>query len=383
MQKLLFYGGLATWLLAAFPGWAQGQADPNPAEKTDTTAREPNKFIVLPVAFYTPETSLSFGAVGVYTFRFRQEADSTFPSQVQPAAAYTLLNQVLLYAPFRLYWQQERYLAYGELGYYRYNYLFFGVGNDQDPDFEELYGVDFPRIQVNLLRLLTPLGRRRPDGRREMLYGGLRYWYENYQMTEFDAEGQLVTGEVPGGAGGTTSALGLIFNYDTRDKIFFPRKGSFVEGFVETYRAGLGSDFRYDRLSLDASRYLTNRFGHVLAVNLYGVLTWGDPPFNQMALLGGPRKMRGFYLGRFRENHLLLAQTEYRARVYKRFGAVAFANYGGVAPTLGDFQLDQMRFTAGAGLRFVLDVPRELNLRLDYGYGRFGSNFYVTIGEAF
>ncbi len=42
-----------------------------------------------------------------------------------------------------------------------------------------------------------------------------------------------------------------------------------------------------------------------------------------MSLLGGTRRMRGYYEARFRDQNAALLQSELRFDVYKRLGAVA------------------------------------------------------------
>ena len=115
-----------------------------------------NNLFAIPLVFTSPETNWSFGALGTYTFRFKGESNTSRPSQLSVATAYTLNKQILFYVPFRLYWKDEKYLTYGELGYYKYNYFFHGIGNDQNPQFEELYDVNFPRIRWNMLYQIDP-----------------------------------------------------------------------------------------------------------------------------------------------------------------------------------------------------------------------------------
>jgi hypothetical protein len=67
---------------------------------------EPRKFIekssliVLPLAFYTPETRFGGGVGGLYAFRFGNEPEESRPSQVELGLAYTQNEQILLYLLF-------------------------------------------------------------------------------------------------------------------------------------------------------------------------------------------------------------------------------------------------------------------------------------------
>lgn len=78
----------------------------------------------LPLLYYTPETRFAFGVAAAATFRFRRDTASTIrPSQVTVGAAYTQNKQLLFYVPFQLFYNQNRYFAIGEVGYYKYNYF--------------------------------------------------------------------------------------------------------------------------------------------------------------------------------------------------------------------------------------------------------------------
>ena len=339
----------------------------------DTTQVAKNSFYGFPLVFYSPETNLGFGAAGIFAFRFRDELPSSQPSQLQMGFAYTLKKQVLLYFPFQLYYQNQKYYSYGELGYYRYIYKFFGVGNHTNPDVVENYSVIYPRIRLNFLQRVHP-----------GLYIGLRYWYEDFNITQLDPEGKLIKGDISGSSGGVTSGPGVVGIYDTRDNVFFPQHGLYAEAVIQTNAKATGSDFYYLTYSLDVSRYfLLEQLQHVVAVNLYSVSMRGCPPFNQLAMLGGSKKMRGYFEGMFRERDLLLLQAEYRAPIVWRLGLVGFISYGSVFHQWQDMQLAVFHLAGGGGLRFLLDKAKKINIRLDAGFGKKSSGFYLTIGEAF
>ncbi|MEL6538318.1 MAG: BamA/TamA family outer membrane protein [Bacteroidota bacterium] len=345
---------------------------PPDSVKNDTVKR--SSFLVIPIVYFTPETQWAGGAGGVYTFRFPKESDTTQASQLTFGGAYTQLRQVLSYVSGRVYWGEEKNVAYGEVGYYIYNYFFYGVGNKASVDQEELYGVRFPRARLNYLRQLSP-----------HWYGGLRYWYDGYEITDTEEGGALAADSIPGSRGGTVSAIGLVANYDTRDNIFWPSEGTFLEISGLVHAPWTGSDYRYRRLSIDASQFYTLPWwDHLLALNYWTDLTFGDPPFNDMPLMGGPKKMRGFYQGRYLDKQLMMLQAEYRMPVFWRFRAVAFGSIGGVAPRLSAFTQVPLRYTYGAGLRFLMDKTNQVNIRFDVGFDQEGTPaYYLTVGEAF
>jgi outer membrane translocation and assembly module TamA len=110
----------------------------------------------------------------------------------------------------------------------------------------------------------------------------------------------------------------------------------------------------------------------------------GNPPFYQLAMLGGASMMRGNYGGQYRDKALLAVQAEYRLPVWKRFGAVGFVGLGNVGPSIREINLSRLKYSLGGGLRYRLDSKEGTNLRLDFAWGsKASTGFYLTVQEAF
>jgi len=332
-----------------------------------------SSLIVIPILYYTPETRLAGGAAGLFTFFAQGQSDAQRRSQLQLGAAYTQERQLLLYFPFQVFFGGDAWQVAGELGYYRYVYRFFGIGNETRVEDEEFYDVHFPRVRLNLLKRLAPRH-----------YLGLRYWWDDYRIVRTEEGGLLDTGEITGSDGGVLSGAGLLWNVDSRDQIFYPTRGFWSETELFINHRVLGSDFNFQRLSIDAAAYFSKSPEQVWAINAWMVFLHGDPPFQELAFIGGPKKMRGYFEGRLRDKHLWMLQAEYRFLVTGRFGATVFTGAGTVAPDLASLFTRQVHFTFGAGARYRLSKKDPINLRLDLGVNGQGEFFpYLTVREAF
>ena len=324
---------------------------------------------VLPIVFFSPETSLGFG--GLINGNFYLQ-DSTYrPSNLLLGGAYTLENQLLLYLPYEFNWKQNKYILKGELGYYKYFYNYYGIGPDDSSEFE-VYTVDFPRFQINATNRISGFN-----------YLGIRYLFDSYNVKSLDPDGELLNEQIPGYQGSLISVLGIIYSYDTRDYIFAATQGWWITIFLDYNGPRTGSDFNFRRIILDAIKYFSFEGERVLALNLYGGAVGGNIPFQELMLYGGPKKGRGYYLGRLRDRNLLMLQAEYRFKVWKRFGAVIFGTLGNVGPTINEVNLLRPKYNLGAGLRYMINPADRLNVRLDFAFGKETSGFYVTFGEAF
>lgn len=327
----------------------------------DTTVR----FFGVPLVFYTPDTRWGGGVAGIVTFRGRP-----LRSSVSFSVAYTQRKQLLLWFPYQIFGRRGRWRAYGEVGFYRYLYQYFGIGNRYPYSYIETYTARYPRFRISALREI--------NSRHSV---GFRYWFDDYRIVEAEAQGEVAERKILGAEGGVSSAFGPVWLFDSRNNQFFPRRGWLVEGSVFGEHRLTVSDFNYLRATLDAARYFPAGWRNVMVVQFVAQFTAGSSPFFMLPQLGGSRLLRGYPAGKFRDKHMLAVQAEWRFALFWRLKGVAFAGTGGVFGSPGETL--RWRPNGGAGLRFEFDRKQRIHLRADYGFGDGISGFYLTVGEAF
>lgn len=362
---------LSSFFLIAAASFSQKEDTLTKKEARQVKKAERNWSLVgYPLLFYTPETRLGFGAAGAFNFKAGPKSDTLLnDSQILLGGAYTLEKQLLLYMPWKIFWDENKNYSFGEIGYYKYFFAYWGNGPNSEWDDVDTFQVDFPRIRIHYTHRVY-----------DKLSLGGALWYEDYQINS--SIGNLVSNTF-GGQGGITHGIGPLAVYDTRDQVFYPTKGWYMEGKVLAFPRFLGSDYTFTKGVLDVINYSTVHKGGVIASHFNYQFAKGNVPFNMMSVLGGTKRMRGYYEGRFRDDNAIILQTEYRLKLPWRFGLVAFADIGQVFDRFAYMKLNHWRWTAGGGIRFALDVERQINVRLDYGFGKNTSGFYLTIGEAF
>lgn len=326
----------------------------------------------LPIIFRLPETGFAGGALVTGTFKFKNDNELAKPSQISIGVAYTQKKQFLAYMPFSVFYANNKYYISGEVGFFKYNYKYFGIGENQIP--EETYGVDYPRLKILATKLIG-----------KNIYAGFRYQFENYQITSTEIGKELASGKIAGSESSRTSSLGISFLKDSRDAVFYPRSGTFAEFYILPTLKAFGADRNFNRIVLDAANYQSISKKIVFASNLYGSFIQGqNVPFNQLSLLGGAKKMRGLFEGKFRDKNFFLLQAESRFEVWKFIGLTAFSSLGYLGDDKNLLRFDKPKFTYGGGLRIKAIKKEHINIRVDYGIqpGEKG-NLYLTIGEAF
>lgn len=326
---------------------------------------------LFPVAFYTPETDFGFGALGIASFWLHGEERSTRSSSVQLGVSYTTKNQFLLYFPFEIYSDNEKWRVIGELGYYKYVYNYFGQGVTSLQENRETFEVTFPRVRFSMLREILP-----------NFSMGLGYQLDKYSNLNKDENGLLSNSDIKGNTGGTISNIGLLAFYDTRDDNFYPSKGFFIQGSIYTSSEFLGSSFNYSKFSLDTRYYQKVGKRKIIASNLFFGSSTSGTPFLDQFFMGGKRT-RGFSSRRFQDNAEASLALEYRFHISGRFGAAVFGSTSTVTPNFRALFSSPFKNSGGAGIRYIINKRDGVRIRADYGYSKEGGNFSFTIREAF
>ncbi|WP_207509126.1 BamA/TamA family outer membrane protein [Telluribacter humicola] len=328
--------------------------------------------VPVPVVFRLPETGFGAGAVVASTFSFARDSVGAKPSQLSFGVTYTQKKQILVFLPFTIFYDNNRYYFSGDNGWYKYNYFYYGIGEDRIE--QEIFDVQYPRVRLLASRLVAP-----------NTYLGLRYQYEGYNVTGTRPGGELASGRIEGSDFSRTSGLGLSILRDTRDIVFYPRRGIFAEAYVLPTSRIFGADRNFTRYYLDLSHYKSLHKKVVLATNYVASATVGDRvPFSQLSFLGGQKKMRGVYEGFFRDKNALIGQAEARWEVWRFIGLVGFGAVGVMGDEKDIIRLNKPKYTYGVGLRVTAQKKNHLNIRIDYGMSPYGhGNLYATIGEAF
>jgi hypothetical protein len=172
-----------------------------------------------------------------------------------------------------------------------------------------------------------------------------------------------------------------LIEWDSRNHLFVPSSGSWIQLRALAYRDWLGSDFDYETRSIDLRHYAGLAPDHVLALQGLLIRCSGEIPLADYPSLGNA--LRGVLDGRYNDRTLLMGQLEYRFPVWKRFSGVVFAGAGDVNDRLGHMTARELKLAAGGGLRFEIDPQERLRVRMDIGVSEGQAQFYLQFSEAF
>jgi hypothetical protein len=340
----------------------------------DTTdIREP-QFIAYPTLAYSPETSWELGLSTLFVYYAKKDTNNRL-SEINGFTFYTLRGQYGATFEHALYTHQNRWSFIGKSKFQNFPLLYFGIGPNTPDTHEALVEAQLLNIKERALKRIAT-----------NIFAGVEVDFQRLAKVEFVPNGSATVTKPPGHEGSANLGLGTGILYDDRHNVLNVRKGAFAELALLHYNTAWGSDFSFTSILSDNRWYQPLNHRNVLALQAYGQFTIGQPPFNQLSLLGGENLMRGYYTGRFRDKNQLAAQAEFRMLPLgftKRWGAAVFGATGTVFNRFHQLSLNNFVLAGGAGLRFLLFPKKDIFSRVDLAFTKEGTGIYLFIGEAF
>jgi hypothetical protein len=382
--------------------------------KKDKPAPEPKSamFLVLPNVSYNPVNGFLMGVAGSTGF-FLGDAEDTRVSSIAFNAAYTTRKQLLFFAKSNIYTNRDRFFLQGDWRYLIYNAYTWGLGtnapdslpSDNNFIWQGAHLGDIANgfgMEYNYLKFHEVLNYSVAENH----YVGLGYHLDRYSRIEdlalqldetpFDITPHYAYSRLYGFDPGqyTLSGWSLNYVYDSRDNLINPYTGYFVNinyrynpEFMGSSResSSLWTEFRtYLPLSRQVER-------HVLGFWFFSqVQVSGRQPYLTLMALGDDqrgRSGRGYLTGRYRGEHMVYSEVEYRFPISpcsKILGGVVYLNAATLSNNTRSVALfDYVRPGAGFGLRLMVNETFRTNITLDFGWGYRSQGFYFSGAETF
>lgn len=339
----------------------------------DTNDLSAPKFMNYPTLAFSPETNWEIGLSSLFIYSAKKNLKNRL-SEIKAFTFYTLEKQYGIWLDHALYTDKNKWFLLGRARYQSFPLLYYGIGSETSSDYLAVIDGKFSYFKERVLREIVP-----------NLYTGLELDIQILNQVSYKKIKNSFNKPI-GGNGSVNVGLGWGIVFNNIHNILNPRKGIFSEWAFLNYSSNIGSDYQLTTLLSDNRFYIPVKSNNVLAFQILGQFTNGNPPFNLLSLMGGESLMRGYYLGRYRDRHLLASQIEYRLLPFsfsKRWGASIFFAAGEVFNSEEKFKFNNLLPTAGAGLRFLLFPEKDIYSRIDYAITGEGSGIYFFIGEAF
>lgn len=364
----------------------------DPAQDGGQSAAERDKryLVVTPTIGSRPSTGFTAGFSGNVAF-FRGDRETTHISSVSGGLRISQKGQRSGGIRLGMFTEDDRWFLQSDNRFQFTSLNIYGLGAKTLP-------VDAVNLKYSFFRLYETVYRRVKPGL--FVGGGLNFSNHSNVRSGRGAHANVEQsaylaytrkhGFNPDGQKSSGMSLGVLF--DTRDNAINASRGWMANAVYRTFFNGfLGGDATWQAVNLDMRTYrkLTPGGRNKLAFWFQGnLVTGGTAPFFDLPEIGlDGRSGRGYSQGRYRGDHLLYGEVEYRGTLTSNglLGVVAFLS----ATTVDDTEAGQKLFdafapAAGFGFRVLLNKRSRTNLSVDYGWGRLGSHgFYLSIQETF
>ncbi|HEX5223433.1 MAG TPA: BamA/TamA family outer membrane protein [Verrucomicrobiae bacterium] len=207
-------------------------------------------------------------------------------------------------------------------------------------------------------------------------WGGLSYAFASTDVS-FDAPAGtpgLPDFQNESNVGGLTPSL----TFDSRDNIFTPNHGSFVEVTAGLFSEALGGDGEFQRVRLTALHYVPLHSKLYLGLRGDMAASFGDVPFYMRPFI----YMRGVPAMRYQGQETAQIEAELRWQFWKRFSLVGFVGAGAAWNDLAQFDNVESVVAGGTGFRYEIARKYGIHLGMDVAFGPDDPAIYVQVGSA-
>ena len=319
--------------------------------------------------FYTTDAKFGIGVVSAGLYRMKGCTMDMQPSNVTLFANISTVGFYMLGLKGNNLFPEDNYRLNYTAFFYSFPSYYWGIGYLNGDNDENKSKIDRfqSKVKVEFLVKLC-----------ENLYVGPSV------MWDYAKAGDVTSQALPLFDGMALTqrnyGIGASVQYDTRDVINNASRGVHLYLAQEVRPNWLGNDYAFSTTSFIARMYKSVWNGGVIASELQGTFNFGNPSWAMMAELGGSNTMRGYYEGRYRDKHSIMAQIELRQKVWRRNGVVLWAGAGNVFHDKDTFR----KVLPNYGIGYRWEFKKRVNVRLDMGFGKSGqSGFIFNINEAF
>lgn len=207
-------------------------------------------------------------------------------------------------------------------------------------------------------------------------------WYFGLRYSWFDSEVRF-TGEIAEELGGIeltprVGKGGFVVDYDSRDNIFFPGRGTYAEFEALFARDWLGSSRSFETYAARAYKWIPMGEKWNLALRIDAQASDGDIPFYAQPSVS----LRGLPRGRIQDQYTLTGEIEGRWNVRPRWYLLAFGGIGRAWGRWKDFDAADDAWGAGVGFRYLIARKLGMTAGMDFATSEDDNAFYIQVGSA-
>jgi hypothetical protein len=323
-------------------------------------------FLLLPTIITEPAVGYGIAGAAVF-FHSSYTEKSGPPSMTGVIGAYTE-NGTWAAGLFHIgYWKHDRLRYMGAIAKLNANLGYYGSGNF--PVFEG------ESVNLNLDSWVFVQQLKGRIGNSNFFAGGRYILFNTYNTL-----GDSVTAPRFEGTefSSTLSEASLILNYDSRNNVFTPTKGFFINFSTSYSDTWFGGDGLYGRIGTDVLGFFPAASPIMIGMRYGSIYTVGDIPFYARPFV----MLRGAPWMKYQDNHVTVFETEVNYTFYKRWDLVGFTGMGNAFSSLSEFESGKSVHTVGCGFRYLLMRKLGAKMGMDFAWSQDDFAFYLIFGSA-
>lgn len=174
------------------------------------------------------------------------------------------------------------------------------------------------------------------------------------------------------------SFIGIVLDYDTRDNVFTPNKGTLIETKFSFNDDWTGSDYTFQNLNLSINQFFQFSSNWVSGFRLESKFQLGDAPFYVNPAI----QLRGVPLARYQGSSTYLVESEQRYDFSLRWSAILFGGLAKATTERVSFSDATLVYNYGTGFRYLLARLFKLRVGMDIAKSNDDWGYYITFGSA-
>ncbi len=179
----------------------------------------------------------------------------------------------------------------------------------------------------------------------------------------------------------TTSGLGAVVEFDSRDNPFNPQRGYYYSGNYMWFGDYIGSDYRYDTYHLSGLNYWQpgDRFNLGLRLQYDGVSV--DDGERLPVYVPPDIDLRGIPSSRYQGNAVAVSEVQLDYRINDRWRVGVFTGVGRAADSFGKLDNAANESAYGTGFRYLIARRYGFVMGVDVARGPEETAVYIKAGS--
>jgi hypothetical protein len=323
-------------------------------------------FLLIPSVITEP--AVGYGAIGAAIFFHSSYTEKHGPPSMTGVLGGGTVNGTWMGGAFHIgYWKQDRIRYAGVLMRTYMNLGFYGSGT--------LGFLDNESINLNLDAWVLFQQIKGRIGKSDFFIGG-KYLYLNTDNTlEIPIDIPEFTGDE---FSSTLSEVSVLFNYDSRNNVFSPSKGFFIQLGGTYSDTWIGGDDLYGRMDFSAIGYFPAARKLTVGLRYENKYTVGSVPFYARPTI----QLRGAPLMKYQNKNTMVFETEADLDLGKRWTILGFAGMGNAYSSIAEFDEGKSVRTMGSGFRYLAMRKLGARMGMDFAASQDDFAFYIVFGTA-